>query len=152
VQTNERGQNLIEFALLFPIVLLFIGLIVVFGLLLHTRSNLQEAVREGARQAAVGKSLNEVQDLAAGNSNSTLDPSDIKWCFPDGTGGVGDPVQVYIYNDGDEGYPYEIVPDGGTFDVVFGASAFTIRMDPRATSRLEKSVPASVVSAAGACP
>jgi hypothetical protein len=145
---GERGQNLIEFALMFPLVLLFIGVIIVFGLLLHTRSNLQQAVREGARQAAVGRSLTDVQNLAAGNSNSTLDPADVLWCHPidtDGTQGkVGDPVRVYIFRDGAEGYPYDIVPSGGTFDAVFGASAATVRMSPRATARLEKSVTAPV--------
>jgi membrane-associated phospholipid phosphatase len=152
LQPVERGQNLIEFALMFPAVLLFIGVIVVFGLMLHTRSNLQQAVREGARQAAVGASLAQVQDLAAGNANETIDPADIKWCFPNGTGGVGDPVKVYIYKDGDTGYPYELVPTGGTFNAVFGAGALTVRMGPTATTRLEHSVSAAVVSAAGACP
>lgn len=148
----ERGQNLIEFALMFPAVLLFIGIIIVVALLLHTRSNLQQAVREGARQAAVGASLNEVQDLAAGNANDTLDPSDVQWCFPAGTGRVGDPVEVYIYKDGGTGYPYQLVPSAGTLHAVLGASALTVRMGPTATTRLEHSVPASVVASAGACP
>lgn len=148
----ERGQNLIEFALMFPAILLFIGVIVVFGLMLHTRSNLQQAVREGARQAAVGASLAQVQTLAAGNANETIVPADIRWCFPNGTGKVGDPVKVYIYKSGAAGYPYQLVPTGGTFDAVFGASALTVRMGPTATTRLEHSVTASVVSAAGACP
>ncbi len=149
---SERGQNLVEFALMFPAVLVFIGIIIVVALLLHTRSNLQQAVREGARQAAVGATLSEVQNLAAGNANDTLSPSDVKWCFPDGTGKVGDPVEVYIYKDGGTGYPYQLVPSGGTLDAVFGASALTVRMGPTATTRLERSVPAAVVSAAGVCP
>jgi hypothetical protein len=152
LQPAERGQNLIEFALLFPAILLFLGIIIVFGLMLHTRSNLQQAVREGARQAAVGKSLAQVQDLAAGNSNDVINPADVRWCFPNGTGKVGDPVKVYIFKGGSSGYPYDLVPVGGTFNAVFGAGALTVRMEPTATTRLEHSVPASVVSAAGACP
>ena len=143
---GERGQNLVEFALMFPLVLLFIAIIIVFGLMLHTRSNLQQAVREGARQAAVGRSLTEVQNLAAGNSNSTLNPLDIQWCHPldiDGTQGkVGDPVRIYILPQGEseEGYPYKLVATGGTFNTVFGAGALTVRMAPVATARLEKSI------------
>ena len=156
LQPSERGQNLIEFALLFPAVLLFIGVIVVVGLMIHTRSNLQQAVREGARQAAVGASLAQVQSLAAGNSNTSLNAADVKWCFPTGptgtTGKVGDPVKVYIFKSGAAGYPYQLVPAGGTFNALFGASALTVRMGPTATTRLERSVPASTVSAAGACP
>jgi len=148
----EGGQNLVEFALMFPAVLLFLGVIIVFALMLHTRSNLQQAVREGARQAAVGASLTEVRDLAAGNANDTLDPADVRWCFPDGTGHVGDRVQVYIYKDGGEGYPYDLVATGGTFNALFGAGALTVRMSPKATTRLEHSVPQADVTAAGACP
>jgi hypothetical protein len=148
----ERGQNLVEFALMFPAVLVFIGIIIVVALMLHTRSNLQQAVREGARQAAVGASLSQVQNLAAGNANDTLNPSDVRWCFPSGTGKVGDPVKVYVYKDGDAGYPYQLIPSGGTLSALFGASALTVRMGPTATSRLEHSVPASVVTSAGACP
>ncbi len=148
VRSAERGQNLVEFALMFPLLLLFIGIIIAFGLMLHTRSNLQQAVREGARQAAVGRSLPEVQNLAAGNSNSVLDPADINWCHPvdtDGSQGkVGDPVRVYIFVDGEDGYPYPLVPSGGTFNSVFGAAALTVRMAPVATARLEKSVASPV--------
>ena len=152
----QRGQNLVEFALMFPAILLFIGIIVVVGLMLHTRSNLQQAVREGARQAAVGASLTQVQNLAAGNSNTSLNSTDVKWCFPTGptgtTGRVGDPVKVYIFKSGAAGYPYKLVPTGGTFNKLFGASALTVRMGPTATTRLERSVPGSIVAAAGACP
>ena len=148
VSERERGQNLIEFALMFPLILLFIGIIIVFGLMMHTRSNLQQAVREGARQAAVGRSLTEVQNLAAGNSNSVLNPADVRWCHPldsDGTRGkVGDPVRVYIFRDGAGGYPYQLVATGGTFNAVFGAGVNTVRMAPVATARLEKSISSPV--------
>jgi len=138
---SERGQNLIEFALLTPILLLFIAAIANVGLALHTRSNLQQAVREGARQAAVGKTLTEVRNLAAGNSGGTLTPSEINWCLPTGSAGsVGDEVRVYIDEDGDggEGYTYTILPATGVVEA-FGMTDVSVPMNPRATARLEKS-------------
>jgi hypothetical protein len=115
---NERGQGLIEFALLTPFIILFIAAIVMLGLALNARSSLQQGVREGARRAAVGGTLTEVQDLAAGNAREYIDPADVQWCHPPGPGGtrgqVGDPVRVYIFDSGDEGYPVTLVPSGGT--------------------------------------
>jgi hypothetical protein len=140
---RERGQNLIEFALLKPLVLVFIAAIVIFGLALHARSSVQQATREGARMASVGASLSQVQNTAAGNANEWINPADVRWCHPldsDGTRGqVGDPVRVYIHKGGQEGFPFTLVPSNGVF-AAFGASSVTIRMSPRATSRLEKAV------------
>ena len=44
VRASERGQNLIEFALLSPLIILLIGAIVVGGLAFTTRSGLQQGV------------------------------------------------------------------------------------------------------------
>lgn len=140
---TERGQNLIEFALLAPAVLVFIGIIVVIGLALNTRSSLQQAVREGARQASVGATLSDVQNLAAGNAPDVLIPADVRVCHPVGPSGtkgqVGDPVRVYLYKSGAEGYPYRLVSSGEILSAA-GVPNLTVRMSPRATARLEKSV------------
>jgi TadE-like protein len=139
----ERAQALIEFALLSPLAIMFIAAIVVFGLALNTRSSLQQAVREGARQASVGATLAQVQDLAAGNAPDALVPADVLVCHPVGTSGtqgqIGDPVRVYIYKGGAEGYPYTLVSVGGIFNAL-GLGSLAVRMSPRATARLEKSV------------
>jgi hypothetical protein len=152
VVAREAGQNLVEFALLLPFVLLFLGALIMISLLLHTRSNVQQAVREGARQAAVGKSLGQVQDLAAGNAPESLDPEDVRWCHPEVTddsgthrGKVGDPVTVYLWDDDEsgtdkEGYKQTLVPVSGSIFNWIGLDELGIRLKPRATSRLEKSV------------
>jgi hypothetical protein len=96
----------------------------------------------------VGATLAEVQNLAAGNADDHIDPADVQWCHPVGAGGtrgkVGDPVEVYIFKGGDYGLPFELVPANGIFQA-FGTSALTIRMSPRATGRLEQSVPAASI-------
>jgi hypothetical protein len=144
---RELGQNLIEFALLTPVVLLFIGAIVVFGLAFNARASVQQAMREGARQAAVGASLTEVQSLAQGNAEEWIDSGSwVHWCHPlntvpdpDTRGRVGDSVQVYVFTSGAKGVPFTIVPANGIFSA-FGVGALTVRLNPVATARLEKSV------------
>jgi hypothetical protein len=144
-RATERGQNLIEFAMLTPVVLVFIYAIVVFGLAMNTRASLQQAVREGARQASVGKSDAEVKDLAAGNAEDRIDPNDVYICHPidsDGSQGqVGDPVRVGVAMNNsttNEGYPYVLVNTGGIVSA-FGIADLTVDLAPRATARLEKS-------------
>jgi hypothetical protein len=116
-------------------------MIVIFGLALHTRSNLQQAVREAARQASVGASFSDVQDLGSGNAPDTLSPSEVRWCLPAGsTGAVGESIRLYIDedNNGSEGYNYVLAPATGLFSF-FGVSNLTVNMKPRATARLETS-------------
>jgi hypothetical protein len=50
---SSRGQTLIEFALLAPIIILFLVAIIDFGMAMDRRIVLQHAAREGARMAAV---------------------------------------------------------------------------------------------------
>jgi hypothetical protein len=143
---GESGQNLIEFALLMPFVLLFIGAIIMLAFLLHARSSLQQGVREGARQAAVGATLTQVRELVAGNAPDQVGTEDVQWCHPTGPSGtrgrVGDPVTVYLLDsdDGELGHPFTLVPASGSISNAMGLSEFVIRLAPRGTARLEKSV------------
>jgi hypothetical protein len=52
VVRDERGQNLVEFALLLPILLILLMGIMQFGLIFNAYVTLNNAVREGARQAS----------------------------------------------------------------------------------------------------
>lgn len=145
---NENGQNLIEFALISPLIIVFLAAIVVFGLAMSTRSSLQQSVREGARKAAVGATLTEVQNLAAGNAPDSIDPGDVRVCHPTGPSGtrgrVGDPVMVYLFQDGGEGHPYTLVNADGIFNA-FNVPPLVVRISPRATARLERSVTSPVI-------
>ena len=57
---GERGQNLMEFALILPVILIFLLTVVDFGLALDRREVIQSGVREGARAGATGLSEDEV--------------------------------------------------------------------------------------------
>ena len=52
---NEKGQGLVEFALILPILLLLLVAIVDFGWMIFVKTNLNNAAREGARTYAVNE-------------------------------------------------------------------------------------------------
>jgi hypothetical protein len=135
----DGGQTLVEFAFIMPIMAVLVGAIISIGLAMHTRSNLQQAMREAARQAAVGD-FTEARQIGSGNAAENLVPNEVHFCFPTGSSGdVGDEIRAFIDegNDGSEGYSYDIIPSGGIFGA-FGWGTNVI-MKPQATARLEKS-------------
>jgi endo-1,4-beta-mannosidase len=60
-RNREKGQTLVEFALLLPILLLLIFGAIEFGRVFHAYHVITSAAREGARAAAVGKDNNAVE-------------------------------------------------------------------------------------------
>jgi len=68
---SSRGQTLVEFAIVFPFIVIFLFGIIDFGLMLNRRITLEHAVREGARYAAVHDGCTDIQDRTkerAGNA------------------------------------------------------------------------------------
>lgn len=53
---NNRGQALVEFALILPVLMLLIVGVMEFGLIINQYMVVTEAAREGARSAALGDS------------------------------------------------------------------------------------------------
>ncbi len=53
----RRGQSLVEFALVFPVVLAMLFGLIEFGRVIHAQVTVQNAAREGARFAITGQSL-----------------------------------------------------------------------------------------------
>lgn len=60
-RSGERGQGLVEFALVLPMLLMVVFAIVEFGVLYQRNVMLTNASREGARVAAVGATTAEIQ-------------------------------------------------------------------------------------------
>jgi len=54
---GQRGQALVEFTIILPILLLLLLGILQFGVVFNNYITLTDAVRAGARQAAVGRSI-----------------------------------------------------------------------------------------------
>jgi Flp pilus assembly protein TadG len=139
---SERGQALIEFALLFPFLMMFLFVLLDFGIAIDRRVVIQHAVREGARQGAVGKSESEITTIVVNQSQDVIDPATVIICFVDSPdansypGNAGDDIRVsatYIYSfasvSGQLLRPLGVDPDD-----------FEITMTPHGEARLESFV------------
>jgi Flp pilus assembly protein TadG len=71
---RDRGAAAVEFALVFPLLLLIVFGIIDFGRLLNAQITLTQAAREGARLAAVGQPnvVSRTQATATGLSPVTV--------------------------------------------------------------------------------
>lgn len=140
---NERGQAVIELALVLPLLFVFTYMIVEFGIALEHSLNYADAAREGARAAATGSSVAQVQTTVQNSGGCTLSSScTIQVTYMDGTGNgvvgeVGDRVQVRITED----YPF-VTPLGSLLSV-FGASQPTLQLGSCAEMRQEQVVTAT---------
>lgn len=73
-KTPDRGAAAVEFALLLPLLLLIVFGLIDFGRALNAQITLTQAVREGARLAALGQPnvVSRTQAAAVGLSNVTV--------------------------------------------------------------------------------
>ncbi|MEK6265098.1 MAG: pilus assembly protein [Clostridium sp.] len=73
---NEKGQSLVEFAILLPLLLLIIMGIFEFGLMLNSYLTIHNSAREGARLGIVAGSNLEISELIS-NISPTLDTENL---------------------------------------------------------------------------
>ena len=62
---NERGAAAVEFALVLPILLMLVFGIIDFGLMIHEKTMLANAAREGARNGAISRSEAVIRQTVA---------------------------------------------------------------------------------------
>lgn len=143
---SGRGQTLIEFVFVLPLILVFFFSLVDFGIAIDRRIILQHGVREGARFAAVHSVETDIKQRTVDQSQGIIDIADVDVCYVDGTdsnssvGDAGDSVRVkssFIWE-----FPIMTEMLGA-----FGVPALTIDMTPSGSARLERSVTGAV-----ACP
>jgi len=60
---NQKGQSLVEFAIILPIILILLMGIVEFGMMLNSYLTIQNVAREGARFGIVGGTDVEIRTL-----------------------------------------------------------------------------------------
>lgn len=73
---NEKGQSLVEFAILLPVLLLLIMGILEFGLMLNSYLTINNSAREGARLGIVSGSNSEISNLIT-NISPNLDSQNL---------------------------------------------------------------------------
>src|SRR5256885_16893599 len=83
---REKGQSLVEFVFIGPLLLFFILIVVDFGIAMDRRELVQHAVREGARRAAVADGIADIQDSTHNQSAGTLKAGGVNVCFVDRNG------------------------------------------------------------------
>ncbi len=94
--TNNRGQAIVETALVLPIIVLVLFAIVEFGLVFNQYIVVTAAAREGARAAAVSDDMaaqNAVADAVASISNNGLT---VSIAYSGGIREQGKPVTVTV--------------------------------------------------------
>lgn len=72
IRSNERGASLVEFALVVPLLALFLFGIVQFGLAYDMKQSINSAAREGARMAAIPDEANVTCSTISGRVSSTF--------------------------------------------------------------------------------
>jgi len=131
----QRGQTLIEFAFIAPIMFLFLFVIVDFGIAMDRRIVLQHAVREGARYAAVTTDCPAIQLRTGSQAQKLLeDPyNQVTVSYEDNPAEAGEMVSVKAH------FTYQLaILD--TISDTFGVHAGAIDMSPSASARLELTV------------
>jgi Flp pilus assembly protein TadG len=125
---REDGQAIVEFVLVLPILLGFIFLIIQGGVAYHDKITMTDAVRVGARAAAVNRTSADGPCTAARNAiEATLSGSQwstasslIECNTPLGTG-LGNPIEIKIVD-----YPFTLGIGALKTD-----STFTVRAQER---------------------
>jgi TadE-like protein len=127
---RERGQVMIEFVLVAPLLFLLVGGIIQFALALNYRLDLQRIANQGARWAVVaqyplpdgtmcttaGCDPRLEQVLRDQAQSDGLDPA-VSICFRSPDGSVGEPVRVRLETD------FEFIPILGIGTIMLGADA-----------------------------
>jgi Flp pilus assembly protein TadG len=73
---NQKGQALVEFTIILPILLIVVMGILEFGIMLNSYLAIENAAREGARAGIVGTSDTQIKNLIVATSPS-LDPNNL---------------------------------------------------------------------------
>ncbi len=141
-ERSQRGQTLLEFALVAPLLLFFILALVDFGIAIDRRLVLDHAVREGVRFASVGgdalngnpANVTAVREYMEGRSQGMVDPD----------ANLGENGYTEVCYDADDGvrvditYTHDFVTG---FTSIFDVGIANIPMNADATARVEQSVP-----------
>lgn len=104
---SENGQTMVEFAIVLPVLCLLLFGVIQFGIIFNNYITLTDAVRAGARKAAVARNLGAAAavaatQLAVRDSASDLDKTKLPNPTVTSTWEHADPVTVCAQ------YPYNI--------------------------------------------
>lgn len=93
---SERGQSLVEFALILPLLILMLFGIIDFGRIFHAYLTIDHAGREAARAASIGKDDTQVTNTAVTDAVGLGLTADRVAITPTGTRVSGNEVSITI--------------------------------------------------------
>lgn len=93
---SEKGQSLVEFALVLPLLILLLFGIIDFGRIFHAYLTLDHAGREAARAASIGKDDTSIKNVAVNNASSINLKEEKVSIFPVGSKSSGSDVTITI--------------------------------------------------------
>ena len=93
---SEKGQSLVEFALILPLLVLLLLAIIDFGRVFHVYLTMDHAGREAARAASIGKDNAAIKTVAVTDA-STIGLTDSQVAInPEGSRPTGTDVKITI--------------------------------------------------------
>ncbi|MBS8266579.1 pilus assembly protein [Mesobacillus boroniphilus] len=93
---SEKGQSLVEFALVLPLLVLLLFGIVDFARIFHVYLTMDHAGREAARAASIGKDDTTIKSVAVGDGASINLTEGNVLITPEGTRTSGTDVVITI--------------------------------------------------------
>lgn len=130
-RNGEKGQNLVEFAMVIPIFLILVFAIVDFGMGFHAWITVTNAAREGARIGAVGADSATIEARVV-DTASSLVAADLNVTVVNAQGAPGEAVSV------DVSYDYDLItPLSGVLGLIGGGFGSPITFHSETEMRIE---------------
>ena len=128
---GEKGQNLVEFAMVVPIFLILVFSIVDFGMGFHAWITVTNAAREGARIGAVGADSATIEARVVDTAGDLVG-DDLAVTVVNAQGAPGDSVSVDVQ------YDYELItPLSNLLGIFGGGLGSPITFHSEAEMRIE---------------
>ncbi|MPZ23852.1 MAG: pilus assembly protein [Dehalococcoidia bacterium] len=124
---SERGQAMVEFALVLPLLLVLAFGIMDFGRALQAYVTINNAAREGARTGSITPSTGTIQNTVRDSAGDFGDDVDINVSYPDGNESGGS-VRVRVE------YDYTMITPLGSMIGLASGGALDESFALRATS------------------
>jgi hypothetical protein len=127
---RQRGQSMVEFALVVPVFLILVFGIIDFGLGLRAWISITNAAREGARVGAVRGSCSEIEAQVMNTSGGLVTSASQIDIDPDCDGLAGDDIAVTV------SYEYELITPLGGMLSILGGVGLPASFDIESTSHM----------------
>ena len=115
---NQKGQAMVEFALILPVLLLLIMGIAEFGMMFNAYLSVQNATREGARIGIVGATNEEMEERILETSPALKDDRITITIEPgDNTRNSGETLRVLVNYDYQMTVPFISILFGGSVNL-----------------------------------